>query len=378
MFKLTVDHLIAAHILARVPILLRGIPAIGKTDRISQIGKAMGRPVVETSLARYLPEDIGGYPRPDDTNRVVDMFPLRKLACVPPNAILFLDEFGDVDRRKQAVSQQLLYERRLGDIRLPDGVSIVCAGNPSYISADGYDLAPTVASRLGQYDFPVPSIDEWVDWAAGKASESAKYLSKVNYNEFTPQRPSPWLNLIGAFFRVKPDLFCAFPKKREDQSKPWPSPRTWELTAKIWEALSFICGYKEPVLGSDGCLLAELAAASCVGPAAAVVFRTWVNDQSLPNIRDLLEGKISWKPKRLDEAYSCAVSLLNLLRKEKTEQIKDDWDKSWKVISEWIDDYRIVVAYTAKELIDIRDIRWPIPMKNLGPLAPMLKQLVSG
>ncbi|MEM3062039.1 MAG: AAA family ATPase [Nitrososphaerota archaeon] len=373
MINVTIDHIISAHILAQVPLLINGYPGIGKTHRVRQIGEAMGRSVVEIHLHRHMPEDIGGYPRPDDKERAVDMYPLKRLLKLPEDAILFIDEFGDVDPRRQAVAQQLVYERRLGDFTLPESVAIVCAGNPQHVSTDGYGLSLPMSSRMGQVDFPVPTPENWLSWSQGHTSESLLQIGRLNWKEFKLARPSLWMSIIGTFFTVKSSLLFAPPSNNEFFGKPWPSPRGWAMTADVWQALSFLFDFDKPVFGDVGSLLAEIAAKSCVGDAAAAVFSTWIKRQEIPSMSDLLEKKVNWKPDRIDVAYVAGVCMLEYLNKRNNFQL---WKRSWDILAAWSSDFLPVCAFIARDLLKMRHSSWGVP-DSVSSFLPAIKMAVE-
>lgn len=180
------------------------------------------------------PVDLRGVPYINGDNR--------SHWCPPdflPNegaGLIFLDELNAAPPLVQAACYQLVLDRRVGEYRLPDGWSIIAAGNRETDRAVTHRMSSALASRFVHIELEI-DLNDWVKWALE--------------NDIMTE--------LIAFLRFRPALLYAFdPQKNE---KAFPCPRTWEfvsrmLSAGISPAMEF-----EIVKGAVG----EGAAAELVG-----------------------------------------------------------------------------------------------------------------
>ena len=93
-------------------------------DNASPTAKQFG--LVDFRLSHFESVDFGGLPY------IVDGVQKRAMLGNLPTkgkGLLFLDEFAQSGQDLQAIASQLIKERRLGEYVLPDGWTIVLAGN---------------------------------------------------------------------------------------------------------------------------------------------------------------------------------------------------------------------------------------------------------
>ena len=117
------------------PIMVWGAPGIGKSDIVKQIADAEGRDVIDIRLPLWEPTDIKGIPYYNSKeNNMVWASPAELPTDPKSNAIVFLDELNSAAPAVQAAAYQLILNRRVGQYHLPEGVSIVAAGNRDSVS----------------------------------------------------------------------------------------------------------------------------------------------------------------------------------------------------------------------------------------------------
>jgi hypothetical protein len=124
--------------------------------------------------------------------------------------ILFFDELNRAPMMVQNALLQLALDRKLGEYTLPDGWSIVAAGNPEShrgVTKMSEALAPRFIHASLDED-----CDEWTLWACN--------------NNIRPE--------IVAFIRFRPNLLHAYDKASTE--KAYPSPRSWEFASQIMNA----------------------------------------------------------------------------------------------------------------------------------------------
>jgi len=126
---------------------------------------------------------------------------LEKLSKDNHAVILFLDELPQAPVSNMNVAAQLVYERRIGEYRLPDNVVMVCAGNKKSERAGTNNIPWHLVERLLFLDVEV-DVDDAVS-----------YLSSVGVN-----------SVITGFMRYRPELLLKVDRDNNQGS----SPRAYE------------------------------------------------------------------------------------------------------------------------------------------------------
>jgi len=193
---------------ARRPVMIWGSPGVGKSAVVRQVADELGLPCQDERVSDRDPVDFRGLPHIVDG---VTQWTLPGFLPRDGQGVLFLDEISAAPPSVQAVVYQLILDRRLGDYRLPEGWSILAAGNLDSDRAVVSRMSTALANRFIHLAFDV-SLDDWVDWALDKGI-----------------RPE-----LVAFLRFRPELLHSFdPAKGE---KSFPSPRTWEFVSDLMNA----------------------------------------------------------------------------------------------------------------------------------------------
>src|SRR5688572_19903164 len=112
------------------------------------MAEAMGWPLETVIAAIREPSDFAGLPVV--TAGDVHMAPPRwaeRLAAAG-KGLLFLDEISTAPPAVQAALLRVVLERVVGDLDLPEGVTVVAAANPPEQAADGWDLSAPLANRF--------------------------------------------------------------------------------------------------------------------------------------------------------------------------------------------------------------------------------------
>jgi MoxR-like ATPase len=134
------------------PCMIWGPPGIGKSDIIAQIGNRENRPVIDLRLLLMEPTDLKGIPFYDPKTETMKWGKPGELPGEADtelhNAILFLDEINAAPQSVQAAAYQLILNRRVGEYELPEGVSIVAAGNRETDRAVTFRMPSALANRF--------------------------------------------------------------------------------------------------------------------------------------------------------------------------------------------------------------------------------------
>jgi len=216
----------------RQPAFLWGAPGVGKSQVVAQVARDRGLKLVDVRAVLLDPVDLRGIPRFDDAGNT---------AWCPPSflpregaGILFLDELNTAPPLVQAACYQLILDRRLGEYELPQGWTVVAAGNRESDRAVTHRMPSALANRMVHLDFE-PDLNDWLAWA----EESGIHPRLMAFLQFRPK-------LLHAF-----DPKCA--------EKAFPSPRSWEFVSRILEAAPDPATARALVRGAVG----QAAAAEC-------------------------------------------------------------------------------------------------------------------
>ncbi|HVE91281.1 MAG TPA: sigma 54-interacting transcriptional regulator, partial [Actinomycetota bacterium] len=268
--------------------------------------------------------------------------------------ILFLDEISTAPPAVQAALLRVVLERVVGDLELPDGVVIIAAANPPEQSADGWDLSAPLANRFCHLDWTVDS------------SAFAQGIVGGWSAPHVPELPLGWemhmpisRGLVSAFVSVRPSLTLAVPSDGSSMGRGWPSPRTWEMTARLWTAC-------ELAAVSDESRSALIRGA--LGDGAGIEFLSWTQEMDLPNPEDLLENPMSFvPPERGDRVYAVLSSVAAAVAGHPTP---DRWLSGWKVLVRAGETTPDVAAVAARVLAQCRPagVAAPPELKIFAPL----------
>lgn len=186
---------------AQRPTFIWGPPGVGKSDVVATHAQQNDLQLRDVRLNLLDPTDIKGFPVPDTKKKLMTWLPADFLPR-DGKGILFLDEFNSAPQSVQAAAYQLTLNRRIGDYELPEGWTIVAAGNRDTDRGATNRMPAPLANRLIHLDFEV-NMDDWSNWA-------------IENNVNTE---------LLAFIRFRPNLLHAF----DPNQRAFPSPRSWKF-----------------------------------------------------------------------------------------------------------------------------------------------------
>jgi len=129
---------------------------------------------------------------------------------VAGKGMIFVDEFNLAPPLVQYSMYELINDRCLGDYKLPEGWSVIGAGNRG--TADGaptFDFPSPLNNRFMWYELELPSIKEWTEWA-------------INNNVD--------IRVI-AFINTKNSALYTFNKDKKE--KAFATPRSWSKVSDM-------------------------------------------------------------------------------------------------------------------------------------------------
>jgi ATPase family associated with various cellular activities (AAA) len=341
---------------ARVPVLLWGAPGTGKTSAIRAMAQAMGLPCETVIASIREPSDFAGLPVV--VGQGVRFAPpawAQRLAAAG-HGLLFLDELSTAPPAVQAALLRVVLERVVGDLELPGDVAVVAAANPPEQAADGWDLSAPLANRLCHLAWDVNPRAVADGLAGGWAAPRVPELAEGWEAEEILAR-----GLVAAFLRVRPALACAPPTDPTSAGRGWPSPRTWEMAARLWAAGG--------VAGAGDEARSALVRGS-VGDGAGAEFLTWLIEMDLPDPEGVLADPGSFTlPERGDRAYAALAAVTAAVVAENTPE---RWAAGWRVLGIAAATALDVTAAAARVLAMHRPDGAPTP-PEASLLAPVLR-----
>lgn len=253
------------------------------------------------------------------------------------DAILFLDEINAAPPSVQAAAYQLILNRRIGEYVLPEGVSIVAAGNRETDKGVTYRMPTPLANRFVHVEME-HNFKDWQNWAI-----SAKVHPEV----------------IGFLTNATQHLFTFDPKSA---SKAFATPRTWHYVSDL-------------ISDDNDDSLNEILVGGCVGEGLAIEFMQHRRFAAkMPNPEDVLKGIVkNTEIEEVSALYSLAISMCYRL-KDFYKVAEDQHDKSldndgWH---EMVDNFfAFMMKNFSKEMVilgaktALRDYGLPIKHKKL-------------
>lgn len=242
----------------KVPVFLWGPPGIGKSSIVAQIAKEKKIKYVDLRLSLLDPTDLRGIPFfKDDT-----------ALWAPPSflpngsdeeGILFLDELNTAAPMVQASAYQLILDRKIGEYTLPEGWSIVAAGNRESDRGVVFRMASPLANRFVHLEMQA-NVEDWKAWAI-KAEVNPTIIAYISY---------------------RPDSLFTF--NTDSDEKSFATPRTWSYVDEIIKSNPD----DEIIMPLISGAIGEELAASFLG------FRAVAHE--LPDIDSIIEGSCEVVP----------------------------------------------------------------------------------
>jgi hypothetical protein len=201
------------------PAMLHGSPGVGKSDVVRSLAKELDLELIDVRLSQLDSVDLRGVPSVNLKEHRTEWNPPEFLPR-DGRGILFLDEINSAPTSVQAAAYQLLLDRKLGEYTLPDGWTILAAGNRASDKAIVNQMSTALKNRLAHLNYEVHN-DDWCEWAI-----------KADIHEA----------IIG-FIRFRPHLLNEFEKRNDSKeerdrvskikdTQAFATPRTWEFCSQ--------------------------------------------------------------------------------------------------------------------------------------------------
>jgi MoxR-like ATPase len=325
--KRSIDHLINR----KVPVFLWGPPGIGKSSIVSQIAKDRNIGFIDLRLSLLDPTDLRGIPffNSEDNSAVWAPASFLPDGSVK-EGILFLDELNTAAPMVQASAYQLILDRKIGEYTLPDGWSIVAAGNRESDRGVVFRMASPLANRFVHLDME-SDLGEWKKWAS---------KSGIDQN-------------IIAFVSYRPDALFAF--NTNSDSKAFATPRTWEYVNEILKSIPEEDLLFDMIKGAIG----EELAASFLGFKSVA--------KSLPDIEGILDGTIEIVPEETSALHILSTALsMRITHETRASELDNLLQYTLKLPGEFA---VMIVEDIRGRNIEVDYVKsWPLWMRNFNQL----------
>jgi hypothetical protein len=279
------------------PAMIHGSPGVGKSQIVKQVADKHNMEMIDLRLSQLDPVDLRGVPSVDNKTRktiwnVPDFLP------TSGRGILFLDEINSAAQATQAAAYQLVLDRKLGDYELPDGWTIVAAGNRTSDRAIVNQMSTALKNRFVHLNFEV-SNDDWCTWAL-KSNVATEIIGFIRFrplllNEFEARNDS----------KEERDRM-----QRLKDAQAFATPRSYEFLSNIVQA------------GPDPSIEHELYS-GIIGEGAAAEFIGYMKyHRNLPNLDTVLmnPGKAP-VPEEPAMLYAMATGLASKATEDNMERV---------------------------------------------------------
>ena len=276
-------------IVQKLPVFIWGAPGIGKSSIVKAIATQNELEFLDLRLSLLDPTDLKGIPFFNaETKEGVWAKPSFLPSVEGSKGILFLDEINTAPPAVQASAYQLILDRRVGEYELPEGWSIIAAGNRENDRGVVYKMPPPLANRFVHFEMEV-DFNDWKAWAYSAKIESA----------------------IVAYLAYDKSMLFTFDATSNEKS--FATPRSWEYVDSIVKS------------GIDSDLMLD-SISGAVGREAAVGYLSFKKVmKSLPKLSSILDGSISTvegnDPKVM---MALAIGLVNALLENSSDEAIDN------------------------------------------------------
>lgn len=180
--------------------MMWSLPGLGKSTIMTDIINDLGLQEIQVIAAQFDAGELGGFPLVDaDTNTYIRARPF--FMPTSGKGVIVCDELPQSPTAVQNVIAQLVNERRIGEHFLPEGWTVICAGNPMSAKAGTNAMPSHLKDRLMHLEIDV-DVETFREYALAKG--------------FAPE--------ITSYLNERPEWLMKFDPKVNAS----PSPRSWE------------------------------------------------------------------------------------------------------------------------------------------------------
>ncbi|WP_436536550.1 ATP-binding protein [Actinoplanes sp. HUAS TT8] len=357
-------------LLADIPVVLWGAPGQGKSSVVEALGEGAGFHVETVIASLHEPTDFAGIPAIDPVNGTARRLPpdwARRVVDLGADgvpSIVFYDEISTTPPATQAALLRPILTGWVGDLSLPAGTRSVAAANPPDVAADGWDLAPPLANRFLHLHWSLPADVVRDGFTVGWPRVVVPRASEQVLRDHVVEAKA----LVAAFLNVRPELVTRVPASSEDAGRAFPTPRSWEMAARLYAAAKATGG---------NATVTALLLSGAVGPAAAGEFTEFLRRLDLPDPEALLADPESYvvPTSRGDKVFATAAAVFAAMSRETTG---DRWLACGTILAKIAEAGLADMAFLYARRWAQKDVRPPgvqPTSAHMTALAPILREI---
>lgn len=296
------------------PLVLTGLPGVGKTQTIQAFAQRMGVPAYTFKTESLQVEDLEGVMVGDGYGKLLrasDNEFVQMMIDKAQEGIIFVDELNTSSQKLDAAVRRLFLDREWCRRGLPQRVRVFAAMNPPETSMSGRPLSAPMANALCHIEVHPHSSEEWLAYMGREGSDFELPSMAEGEARMVHGWDKAWSQVFTeshAFFKgaVGMGKLHSLPENGEQVSGAWPSERS--------HTLAFNCRVTALALGMGKDVEVALFA-GCVGTGLATEYFKHIGELALPSIETLLTT--GWDPPatRPDAVYAVQTSLTHHLDK---------------------------------------------------------------
>jgi hypothetical protein len=178
---------------------------------------------------------------------------------------LLFDEITNATPIVQHASYTIIRDRRIGNVKLPDGWLVVSAGNRVEDMSNVFEMSKALENRFGHVELITPTVKDWKEWALTHGIDKS----------------------IIAFLLWRPDRLMMFKPEEMNRAdlreKAFATPRSWELASDL-------------VKGEEDAEKMEMFIATAVGNGVAMEWSAFWRLRAKVNFQEIIRN-----PERIKE-----------------------------------------------------------------------------
>jgi hypothetical protein len=235
--------------------------------------------LIDIRLSQCDPSDLRGIPVWEKEKMATQWLPPTTFPRKGYGIILF-DELNLAPPLVQASAYQFILDRSLGEYVVPEGYSVVAAGNRLEDRASVFDMAKPLANRQGHVQLVRPDVESWTTWAS-KHGVDPRIIGYLNWRQ-------------GSIYGFDPNM----------KEQAFPTPRTWEFASDLIKDIPLTAPRALPDI--------KLYVGTVVGEGEAVSFVGFLKLRSqLRPIKEYFEkAKTVNLPDKVDLLWALTVSVV--------------------------------------------------------------------
>ena len=192
------------------PLMITGIPGVGKTSIIQQVCDNICMPFWTCRPIQHETVEYTGLPHVNGDG-LAHWVPFADLLPSDPKwcGCIFVDEVTQLDLASQKIVASLLDKEGVAGRRIPKGARFILAGNRQQDRAGSSRMLSIIESRCRQTELMF-SLDDWCRWANGAGVHQAVIsFASFKGGEFISFDPAKTLNpLPRTWHKVSNELLC--------------------------------------------------------------------------------------------------------------------------------------------------------------------------